>query len=55
MAQVERPECLRRGRRMYKVAPAGIKALQQARSKVDELHHEMHEAHPRTVSDLGGR
>jgi PadR family transcriptional regulator PadR len=39
-----------RNRRVYKITPAGRKALEQARSKVDELHHEMHEEHPRKIS-----
>jgi PadR family transcriptional regulator PadR len=42
-----------RNRRVYKITPSGRKALEQARLKVDELHHEMHEEHPRKVSELG--
>jgi DNA-binding PadR family transcriptional regulator len=42
-----------RNRRVYKIMPAGRKALEQARLKVDELHHEMHEEHPRKVAPLG--
>jgi PadR family transcriptional regulator PadR len=41
-----------RNRRVYKITPSGRKALQQARQKVDELHQEMHQAHPRAVSGL---
>src|ERR1700751_1554797 len=39
-----------RRRRVYKLTKAGKKALEQARVKVDELHHELHEKHPRKVS-----
>ena len=42
-----------RNRRLYKITPSGRKALELARLKVDELHHEMHEEHPRKVSDPG--
>jgi PadR family transcriptional regulator, regulatory protein PadR len=42
-----------RRRRVYKLTKAGKKALEQARVKVDELHHELHEKHPRKVSMLG--
>lgn len=35
-----------RVRRIYRITPAGRKALNQARAKVDELHHELHEEHP---------
>lgn len=38
-----------RARRVYRITPAGRKALIDAREKVDELHHELHEAHPRKV------
>jgi PadR family transcriptional regulator PadR len=41
-----------RNRRVYKITPSGRKALQQARQKVDELHQEMHQAHPIAVSGL---
>jgi len=34
-------------RRMYRITPAGRRALARAKEKVDELHHELHEAHPR--------
>jgi len=38
------------GRKLYKITPAGRKALVKAREKVDELHRELHEAHPRRIS-----
>ena len=38
-----------RARRHYRITPAGRKALEQARAKVDELHDELHEAHLRKV------
>ncbi len=38
-----------RARRIYRITPAGRKALGKAREKVDELHHELHEAHPRKI------
>lgn len=41
-----------RRRRLYKITPAGRKALKKARVMVDELHHELHEEHPRKVSEL---
>jgi PadR family transcriptional regulator, regulatory protein PadR len=41
-----------RRRRLYKITPAGRKALRKARIMVDELHHELHEERPRRVSDL---
>lgn len=34
-------------RRIYTITAAGRKALGRARTKVDELHHELHEEHPR--------
>jgi PadR family transcriptional regulator, regulatory protein PadR len=34
-------------RRLYRITPAGLRALAQAKEKVDELHRELHEAHPR--------
>jgi PadR family transcriptional regulator, regulatory protein PadR len=37
-------------RRMYTITPAGRRALARAREKVDELHHELHEVHPRKIS-----
>lgn len=39
-----------RKRRVYKMTSAGRKALDKARVKVDELHHELHEEHPRAMS-----
>jgi PadR family transcriptional regulator PadR len=41
-----------RQRRLYKITAAGRKALKKARTLVDELHHELHEEHPRRVSGL---
>jgi DNA-binding PadR family transcriptional regulator len=41
-----------RKRRVYKVTSAGKNALEKARVKVDELHHELHEEHPRKISPL---
>jgi PadR family transcriptional regulator, regulatory protein PadR len=35
--------------RLYRITPAGKKALAKAKEKVDELHRELHEAHPRRV------
>ena len=37
-------------RRMYRITAAGRRALAGAKEKVDELHHELHEAHPRRIS-----
>jgi PadR family transcriptional regulator PadR len=37
-------------RRVYKITSAGKKALEKAKTKVDELHHELHEEHPRKIS-----
>ncbi len=39
-------------RRVYKITSTGKKALDKARTKVDELHHELHEEHPRKISTL---
>jgi DNA-binding PadR family transcriptional regulator len=39
-----------RQRRVYRITAAGRKALDKAREKVDELHHELHEHEPRRVS-----
>ena len=39
-------------RRVYKITSAGKKALDKAIVKVDELHHELHEQHPRKISPL---
>jgi len=41
-----------RRRRVYKLTKAGKKALEKAKVKVDELHHELHEERPRKVSHL---
>jgi PadR family transcriptional regulator PadR len=41
-----------RRRRLYKITAAGRKTLKKAKALVDELHHELHEEHPRRVSDL---
>ena len=38
-----------RRRRVYKLTKAGRKALEQAKVKVDELHEELHEEHPRKL------
>jgi DNA-binding PadR family transcriptional regulator len=42
----------RRKRRVYKMTAAGKKALESARAKVYELHHELNEEHPREISKL---
>jgi PadR family transcriptional regulator, regulatory protein PadR len=39
-------------RRIYKMTAAGKKALESAKAKVDELHHELHEVHPREITQL---
>jgi PadR family transcriptional regulator PadR len=39
-----------RKRRVYNITPLGKKALEKATVKVDELHHELHEEHPRKLS-----
>lgn len=39
-----------RSRRIYRITPAGRKALEKATEKVDELYHELHEEHPRTLN-----
>lgn len=39
-----------RRRRLYKITSAGRKALDKARAKVDELHRELHETHPRRIA-----
>jgi PadR family transcriptional regulator PadR len=45
-----------RRRRVYRITAAGRKALEKARIKVDELHHELHEEHPRSLpkAEAGG-
>jgi DNA-binding PadR family transcriptional regulator len=40
-------------RRVYKITATGRKALDKAKVKVDELHHELHEEHPRKISNGG--
>jgi PadR family transcriptional regulator, regulatory protein PadR len=42
-----------RKRRIYKITPVGKKALDKAKAKVDELHHELHEEPPRKISPFG--
>jgi PadR family transcriptional regulator, regulatory protein PadR len=39
-----------RRRRLYKITPAGKRALDKARSKVDELYNELHEDQPRKLT-----
>jgi PadR family transcriptional regulator, regulatory protein PadR len=39
-------------RRVYKITATGKKSLDRARVKVDELHHELHQEHPRKLSPL---
>lgn len=39
----------RRARRVYTITAAGRRALAKAREKVDELHRELHEKHPRRI------
>jgi DNA-binding PadR family transcriptional regulator len=39
-----------RKRRVYKITSTGKKALNKATIKVDELHLELHEEHPRIIS-----
>lgn len=41
-----------RSRRVYTITAAGRKALAKAKVKVDELHHELHEYHPRKISPI---
>ena len=38
-----------RRRRLYKITPAGKRALLKAQEKVDELYEELHEEHPRKL------
>jgi PadR family transcriptional regulator PadR len=38
-----------RRRRLYKITPAGKRALLKAQKKVDELYKELHEEHPRKL------
>ncbi len=39
-----------RKRRVYRITGKGRKALARASEKVDELHHELHEEHPRKLA-----
>lgn len=39
-----------RRRRLYKITPAGKRALLKAQEKVDELYEELHEVHPRKLA-----
>ncbi len=39
-----------RRRRVYRITAAGKRALYKAKVMVDELHHELHEEHPRKVA-----
>jgi PadR family transcriptional regulator, regulatory protein PadR len=41
-----------RRRRVYTITAAGRKGLEKAKVKVDELHHELYEDHPRKISPL---
>ncbi|MGD0737509.1 MAG: PadR family transcriptional regulator [Terracidiphilus sp.] len=41
-----------RKRRVYRITAVGRNALERAKEKVDELHHELHEEPPRRVSSL---
>jgi PadR family transcriptional regulator PadR len=41
-----------RRRRVYSITATGRKALEKAKVKVDELHHELHEDRPRKISPL---
>jgi DNA-binding PadR family transcriptional regulator len=41
----------RRARRLYRITPAGRKALAKAAIKVDELYHELHQEHPRKLEE----
>ncbi len=41
-----------RRRRVYRITAAGRRALEKARVKVDELHHELHEEHPRSLPKI---
>ena len=41
-----------RRRRIYRITASGRTTLNQAREKVDELHHELHEERPRALPNL---
>lgn len=45
----KRPAAPGRARRIYRITPAGRRALEKAREKVGELHRELHEEHPRRL------
>jgi DNA-binding PadR family transcriptional regulator len=38
-----------RARRVYRITSAGKNALDKVKAKIDELHRELHEAHPRKI------
>jgi DNA-binding PadR family transcriptional regulator len=42
-----------RRRRVYTITAFGNKTLARARIKIDELHHELHEDHPRSLPRSG--
>jgi DNA-binding PadR family transcriptional regulator len=44
-----------RQRRLYRITPAGRRDLDKAKSKVEELYHELQEEHPRKLSRKTGR
>ena len=44
-----------RRRRVYRITASGRKTLEKARTMVNELHHELHEEHPRKVANLDER
>jgi DNA-binding PadR family transcriptional regulator len=41
-------------RRLYKITPAGKRALEKTKVKIDELYNELHEEHPRLLSGKEG-
>jgi DNA-binding PadR family transcriptional regulator len=43
-----------RRRRLYRITPAGKRALEKARVQVDELHEELHEVRPRRLGSESG-
>jgi DNA-binding PadR family transcriptional regulator len=40
-----------RQRKLYRITASGRRALKKARDKVDELHEELHELHPRVRTE----
>ncbi len=44
-----------RRRRVYRITAGGRRALSRAREKVDELHRELHEEHPRVRGEQRNR